>query len=59
MIDDLIQLIKELTAVFIFLFVTLLTLVAIVLQVLLDGLYTVISHIWEFIYKLESREGTE
>lgn len=56
MIDDLIQLIKELTAVFIILFVTLLTLVAIVLQVLLDGLYTVISHIWEFIYKLESRE---
>jgi len=56
MIDDVIQLIKELTAVFIFLFVTLLTLVAIVLQVLLDGLYTVISHIWEFIYKLESRE---
>lgn len=56
MIDDLIQLIKELTAVFIFLFVTLLTLVAIVLQVLLDGLYTVISYIWEFIYKLESRE---
>lgn len=56
MIDDLIQLIKELTAVFIFLFVTLLTLAAIVLQVLLDGLYTVISHIWEFIYKLESRE---
>ena len=59
MIDDLIQLIKELTAVFIFLFVTLLTLAAIVLQVLLDGLYTVISHIWEFIDKLESREGTE
>lgn len=56
MIDDVIQLIKELTAVFIFLFVTLLTLVAIVLQVLLDGLYTVISHIWEFIYELESRE---
>lgn len=56
MIDDLIQLIKELTAVFIFLFVTLLTLVAIVLQVLLDGLYTIISHIWEFIYELESRE---
>lgn len=59
MIDDLIQLIKELTAVFIFLFVTLLTLAAIVLQVLLDGLYTVISHIWEFIYTLESREGIE
>lgn len=56
MIDDLIQLIKELTAVFIFLFVTLLTLIAIVLQVPLDGLYTVISHIWKFIYKLESRE---
>lgn len=56
MIDDLIQLIKELTAVFIFLFVTLLTLVAIVLQVLLDGLYTAISYIWEFIDKLESRE---
>lgn len=56
MIDDLIQLIKELTAVFIFLFVTLLTLAAIVLQVLLDGLYTAISYIWEFIDKLESRE---
>lgn len=56
MIDDLIQLIKELMAVFIFLFVTLLTLIAIVLQVILNGLYTVISHIWEFIYKLESRE---
>ena len=56
MIDDVIQLIKELTAVFIFLFVTLLTLIAIVLQVLLDGLYTAISYIWEFIDKLESRE---
>ena len=56
MINDLIQLIKELTAVFIFLFVTLLTLIAMVLQVILNGLYTVIAHIWELINKLSDRE---